>query len=403
MWRLLPIAIRNIGRNRRRSAITLAAIAAGTAAAIFLNGFAAGLLETLTARLVEGSVGAVQLHRVGFLQAEEEPLKLDLAEDAALVARLRAVPGVRGVTGRLTFEALVGNGLQSTMAMVTAVDPAHEAEVCPGRWTNAHVRGLEVGGEGGVIGRALSQGLGVVEAGQLQLLATSQPGTPNILDLKVQGVAGTTTPLESKRGIVVPLAFAQELLRMPGRVTEYAVGAERVEESDELAARLRLVVGPGIQVSSWGDLLPQVRDGLQLIGGVLAFVTAVLLALVITGIANTMLMSVHERVREIGTMLAVGVRRGQIVVLFIAEAMVLGLMGGLAGGAAGATLVAVLHARGVPVTPPGSDVPALIRPYVAPSFVLAAAAIAVAGALVAALYPAWRASKLAPVDALRSV
>ncbi len=117
-----------------------------------------------------------------------------------------------------------------------------------------------------------------------------------------------------------------------------------------------------------------------------------------------MLMSVFERVREIGTMLAVGMRRRQVLTIFLVEATVLGLLGGVGGVVLGSTIVRAIAARGIPmsmVVNSGSH--SVLRPELSPSFVVLTLVVAVVGALGAAAWPAWRASRLNPVDALRSV
>lgn len=114
-----------------------------------------------------------------------------------------------------------------------------------------------------------------------------------------------------------------------------------------------------------------------------------------------MLMSVYERVREIGTMLAVGVRRWQIMLLFLWEAVALGLFGGLGGSAAGYLLVRWLGWRGVTLRPPGGEL-TIIRPNVGFGFLCAVVGFAVVSTVLAALYPARKAARLRPVDALRA-
>src|SRR4029077_7513004 len=131
---------------------------------------------------------------------------------------------------------------------------------------------------------------------------------------------------------------------------------------------LRVTVGEAYEVTTWKELAPTTRDRVRILGSLLVFVSLVLLLLVASGIVNTMLMSVYERVREIGTMLAVGVRRRQVTALFLWEALPLGLGGALVGTAAGWAIIRRFGARGLLISPPGSDTPSWLHPYIETSF-----------------------------------
>jgi putative ABC transport system permease protein len=188
---------------------------------------------------------------------------------------------------------------------------------------------------------------------------------------------------------------------MQGRVTEYVLGVRDLSGVDEIAEGLRKVVGADYQITTWRDVDPATRDRTLAVRWILGFVALVLSLLVATGIVNTMLMSVYERVREIGTMLAVGVKRRQVMMLFVWEAVGLGLIGSCVGVSAGVALIAVLGRRGLSIRPPGSDVSVLF-PHVSWAFVGLVVAFAVVGAVASAVYPARRAAKLRPVEALRA-
>src|SRR5262249_39283155 len=152
---------------------------------------------------------------------------------------------------------------------------------------------------------------------------------------------------------------------------------------------------------TWRDVDPMTRDRTTVIRWVLGFVALVLFLLVATGIVNTMLMSVYERVREIGTMLAVGVKRRQVMMLFLWEALALGLCGSCGGASLGLAVVAFLGRRGVSIRPPGSDA-SVMFPHVSWAFLGLLVVFALVGTVGAALYPSRKAAKLRPVEALRA-
>src|SRR2546428_5401287 len=123
-------------------------------------------------------------------------------------------------------------------------------------------------------------------------------------------------------------------------------------------------------------------------------IAMVLFIIALTVIGNTMLMSVFERVREIGTLLAVGVRRRQVLQLFVLEAAVLGIIGGIAGAAVGRVVLFAISARGIPLEMPGTSGIELLQPTVSPLFVAGAVVVATLGAMIASALPALRAARL---------
>ncbi len=400
---ILRLAARNLLRNRRRTAVTLAGLILGVAAALLLQGFIAALLGFLGAAVVDARLGAIQVHKAGHLEADTNALDFALRQDPQLEKLILSVPGVVAVAPRLSFEGAIGNGAQSTLALVTAVDPQPEALVCKARFANVRGKALASSTAAeGVLGMKLAIGLRAETGSDLQLLATAKSGQPNLLDLKMTGDVPSLTEMDARRLVMVPLAFAQQLLDMPGMITEYAVAVEHQDEADEVAALLRLKLGPQYEVLTWLDLLPQLRSLLGLLRAVMRGVVVVLLILLTTAVANTMWMSVHERVREIGTMMALGSRRQWILRLLVAEAAVLGLLGASLGSAVGSTLLAVLNHRGVTFSAPGADVASTLHPYVSAAAVVGTLAVVVLATLVAAAGPAWRASKLTPVECLRA-
>jgi putative ABC transport system permease protein len=302
---------------------------------------------------------------------------------------------------------MVSNGSESTMFLATAIDPDNEYQVCPRRRTRVAAGSSPLTGAAGhgtdaLVGQTLADAMGAHLGSSLVMQAAgpNSKGT-NALDINVSGFLPTLSLIESKRMATVTLPFAQNLLRMDGQVTEYAVGVEPLNQVDEVAARLGAALGSEYEVTTWKQVDVNTYERTKVLRWVLFFVALILFLLVATGIVNTMMMSVYERVREIGTMLAVGVRRWQITLMFLEEAAALGFVGTILGLAVGVAIVAFLSARGVPIKPPGGDL-SIIHPSVDLKFLITVAVFAITGTVFAAVYPAWRASRLRPVEALRA-
>ena len=403
LLQILYLALRNLSRNKRRSIITALAVLFGCAAIVALQGINNGFVANLIEMTVESKHGAVQVFAKGYI-GSDDPLKRSLPHDPNLLRRIESVPGVQAVAPRIAFDGMVNNGSESTMFMATAIDPEREYKVCPKRLTRVSPgsQPLQPGREGdALIGKTLAESLGADKGATLVMQAAGPHASTNALDVEISGFLPTQSVAESKRMATVRLRFAQELLRMNGQVSEYTIGISNLAQADQVASAVRAALGPEYEVTTWADLDPATKTRVGSVLYVMLFIGGVLFLLVATGIVNTMLMSVYERVREIGTMLALGVRRWQVTVLFLAEALLLGLMSSALGVALGYGIVAGVFRKGFSIRPPGGDV-TTIYPHIDGQFLLIVVGFALAGTMLAALYPAWKAARLRPVDALRA-
>ncbi len=408
MLTLLRLAFRNIQRNRSRSALTLGAIFFGVAMTLVLSGFGNGLGVLMSNDVIRAKVGAIQIHRRGYADVRDnQPLKLDMPQSGALVDAIRAVPGVVAASPRIVFGGLVNNGRDGTMFVGRGVDPVGEYQALP--WAGNDVQGTRITTghrSGAVLGAELARALGAqVGSAALSVQASTQGGQQNALDLEVAGTVDNANAFESKRLMDVPLAYAQELLRMPGRVTEWVVGVADVRDIDGVAGALRAALGADYEIETWKVLRPNIADVIRFQSVIVGIVSVVFLVIVVFGVVNTMVMSVLERTREIGTMMAVGMRRARISLLFVIEAATLAVIGGGLGAAVARGVVWGLTASGgIKMAAPGQTVERYHLVPVIPDGVITTALLgAVAGAIVAALYPAWKAARLRPVEALRAL
>ena len=403
MRRLSIIAVRNVLRNKRRSLFSAMAMIIGVAFVVFLNGFFNGFIGVVIRESVEGRTGALQIHHRGFLTAQSDPLKLDMPSDPAFVARIRAVPGVTAIAPRINFEGLLNNGSVANVIVGLGVDPREEYVVCPWR------KGVEVDGslspdatDQMLVGAELAESMELAPGASVTLLSATQRGASNALDASVKGRIDSPVPFASKRSLVVPLAFAQSLLKMPGRVTEYAVAIDRLDDAELVKQRLQTALGAEFEVHTWDERDTNAATFVGRLRAIVTLVTSVLFVLMLTFIVNAMLAAVYERVREIGTMLAVGVRRSQVLRMFLVEAMTLGLAASVLGSLLGTAAVLYFGHHGIVLQPPGTK-PATLYPFVSFASLSFAIFVSVAGAVLAALYPAFKASRLRPVEALRAV
>lgn len=404
---LFRIAVRNVRGNRRRAALAGIAILLGVLAVTTLRGMLNGVQAALRSEAIASQLGALQIHRAGYMtQVFGTPLDLDLAYDDAFLKKLAQVDNVKAVAPRIGFGAMVSTGDSTTFAMMTAIDPVLDAKVCPMRYERlssgelpsaAHPDGLVLSAE---LARRIGAKVEAGDVGRVAVLTNDRDGSLNAVDTRLVGLNGLprSPGLETRLGIVA-LAHAQELLRMPGRATEIAVAVHDLDRLEETRTALLAVLGKEYEVSTWPELARPVADATALQDEILKLITAILLVVALVGVVNTMLMSVLERTREIGVMMALGMRRQAIVLLFVMEAAVINVAAAIPGLLAAFGVLAILEKADVHFQAPGGGV-LHIHPVVLARDIEVVLLVVVLGALGAAIFPALRAAKLRPVEAL---
>src|SRR6185436_16566014 len=262
-----------------------------------------GLQRALVTNLADGNTGALQVHRAGYMKnVVSAPLSLDFPADE-VTAKIREVPGVAATAGRIMFSGMVSAGEETIFMAAFALDPVAERVVTPLR-----EQVFEPGArffalpntDGIVLTTDLARSVGLKLGDEASLLAPDRDGVLSGEPAHVAALMNLALPGERKLGLV-PLAMAQRLLKMEGRVTEIAVAVTPIERADEVAAALRAHLGDRYEVHTWAQVAIFVRQAMERQNFVIKVIAYAFLLLMLLGVANTMLMSVIERTREIGT------------------------------------------------------------------------------------------------------
>jgi len=403
------IALRGIARNPRRTALTLGALGSGLAAYLFLDALSQGFYLQMRNNTTDMLAGHVQLEVRGF--RDEYDAKLGLTAPDLLLAEVRASAGVVAATARLQAQAMVSSPRKTEPVMLYGVDPIHEPQV-----TRLHrfVRDGEylsnAGGNEVVIGRKLAERLKVRLKDKIVVTAPAADKSLGQMALRVRGIFETDNDLLDRYTILVNLGAARELLAVPAGATSLVARLHDMTEAERIRTVLAtLPMAANEQVVTWQQMLPEVVQMLEVLRVNLVVVLTVVFAIVALSVTNTLLMAVLERRREFGMQLALGTEPRQIVRTVLYESLVLGALGLLAGFLIGAAIVAYYHAFGFDLTAYASGMKAMpgMTGVVYPTLVAGEVWLPVAAlfvtSLIAALYPAWRASRLDPVVALRHV
>lgn len=412
---LFRLALRNLGRHRRRTALSISVLALGVLTLVLTRGMMNGVQRVNRSMLVDATFGALQVHRAGYFEVlDASPLTLDFDDSPELRARVLAVPGVRALSPRIHFAGVLSLPDEGdapgafTHLMLTAVDPALERAALPrrGEWVSAWPESAEAPEL--VIDRQLAAAMGLLEATGAgvpeekwpAVLAPDREEALNGAALKVRGHLGSGLPGD-RRAALVTLGPAQALLRMPGRVTEYAVAVHALDALEETRGALAAALGPDFEVHRFDALMPMLDDLERGQNGFALVLSLIVIGVVLLVVANALLMTVMDRVREIGALLAMGMRRRAVVELFAAEAALLGAAGGALGVLLGMAAVTALAAVGLEVPAPGAELAQRIEPSITAGWLGFAFGLAVSGAVGAALWASRTVTRLSPAEALR--
>ena len=397
----LKFALQNTLRNRRRSLVTVAIAALGTAAILLAGGFALFTYQALAQAAARSTGHLIVGLPAQFTKDEDTPLQHGLDNHAALSAALLADPEVRQVLPRVAFTGLISNGDKSTVMIATGVEPDSEFAV-KGPFLNM-VAG-EVLGSGAkqaevMLGEGLAKSLKAAPGSSLTLLASTTDGALNALDVTVKGVFSTGVPDIDKRLVYTDIATAQRLLNTT-RVSTLGVFLKRMEATD--AAQQRIArLNPKLTVQTWLDqafFYRSVRALYNRIFGALGLIIGVIVVFVVT---NAMAMAIIERTREIGTLRALGTLPSQLLRTLALEGMVLGGVGALVGAllALGISLLLYLVPVQMP-PPPGSSRGYPLNIEIDPALYLSTVLAMVVLAMLASAWIARRTVHTPVVDAL---
>jgi putative ABC transport system permease protein len=411
MTHFLSLAFRNVFRNRRRTAMTMVIVSGGVTALLLAGGFFALMFTGIRENTIQNGLGHLQIYNADFFTKEERrTLDNGLADYASVIETAQGLPHVKGLAPRIEFFGMVSNGQKSPTYMAQAVDPAAEErmgfrpKIQSGR--NLSVDPSVVANEV-ILGAGLARSLDVKPGDGLTMLAVTGGGALNGIDVEVVGTFTQGFKEIDDRALRLTVPAAQQLLQT-NRVTKLVVGLDNTDFTDASHAALvaRLAQGPrrDVTVKKWPELATVYQQVRLMFGAIFLFMCTLVVFMVVVSTANTMLMAMFERTREIGTMLALGTPRTWILALFLVEGLLTGLLGAALGLAGGNTLIALINAAKIqiPTLPGNSEGFALAILHV-PGLMIAASMLVILTLAAASVIPAIRAARLRIVESLAHV
>ncbi len=415
MFDVLKIAGRNLSRYRRRTVLTLLLITIGMVAVLLFISVTGSFKATMVGQITDSVLGHLEVHRRGYV-ASIDNLPLNLNMQPAAVAKveqaLAQVGDVQTWSPRVKFGGMYSNFVETTSVRVNGVDPDREAATVPllaGRIVEGRKDGPLVARGGILIPALLARGMKTKVGDTVVLVATNRDGSVNGKTFVVRGVLDSISG-PGGRDSYIHIDDARELLRMKEpEVSEIAIRLKDPALLDRTEARLKQALEgqvnkegkPVLEVHSWADLSPFANLA-RMIDLMTVFIKIVLVSIVLVSVMNVMVMAVYERIREIGTIAAIGTPPRRILSLFLAEGLLLGLIGTAVGTVISLALIYALDIWQVHFVF-GQQQDLVLMPRIGVIEVVTIAAMVLGVAVLASLQPAWKASRLDPIDALRHV
>jgi len=410
-WR---IAVRNLGRNPRRTALSVSALAFGFAAAVVMVAVSDGMTAEMIDNGTEILSGQVQLHARDYLPERDTYATIGGADGTNLDSLVRAVaalPGVTGAAPRVYGGGLLSAGARTIAVQLAGMDPAREHGVS--RVLQAIVAGAAPlpGSRAIAVGEESARKLGVHPGDTLVVVAPAADGSLGNDLYQVSGVFHTGLAELDQGFAVLPLPALQALLALdPGRVHEIALtvrdpwAAPAVAEALSSAPALASL---DLAVEPWTVFRPELAQYARLARAWNGLIIAIVFLMAIFGVTNTLLMSTFERRREFAVEGALGAGRGAIARTVVYEGLLLGAVSLAVGGVLAAAVVywwrtAPLDLSGLvgAFTVSGALVRPVLRTVPSWQTPIQAAVALLLTSLLAALYPAFRATRVPPGDAL---
>ena len=402
---LLSLAWRNIWRNKRRSLIIIVAIAVGLLCGLFASAVMFGMGESLINSTIDRDLGHIQIHTETF---EDDKLLTDtIPSSIKILSEIKSQPNVIGASARLNVEGMISSATSSGGVRITGIIPDDESKV-----TSVHnqiVAGSYFESEDAnqiLLGNKLAENLGIRERSKVVLSFQGLDGTIIYGAFRVTGIFRTESTMFDRSTIFIREDDILTLLDSEPIYHEIAIRVNSVQNVDTVYSNLTKSFNH-LSVQSWKELAPELKLMDEMIGLQLNIFLGVILFALLFGITNTMLMSVLERVREFGVLMAIGMKRKRVFSMIIFETIMLSLIGGIIGMILASITVTYFGYAGINLsafTAGFSEwgLSSILYPVLPISFYFSITIMILFTSVFSAIYPAIKAIKLKPATAIRT-
>ncbi len=415
MGNLFKIALRNLFRYKRRTMLTSSLITIGVMAVLLFVAISGAFKGMMISQITDSMLGHLQVHRKGYVASIDNlPLHLNLTtKDLNTIEKeLDAIDGIEAYSPRIKFGGMFSNFEETTNVRLNGVDPARELATAPllakrllkGKETAVLIKSGEI-----LVPELLAKGMKVKLGDTIVVVATNRDGSVNAKTFTVSGILeGISGP--GGRDGYIHIEDAKEILRISGNeANEYAVRLKNPGQLDTIKEQLVAALSgnvnkqgmPRFETHTWEKLSPFYNIA-RMIDLMTFFIRIMLISIVLVSVMNVMIMAVFERIKEIGTIAAIGTPPAKILGLFLIEGLSLGVLGAGIGSALSVAMIFILQANPLSFDF-GRQKGLLLTPTVDTSEIVIVSLLVIAISTLASLQPAFKASRMEPITAMRQV
>ena len=402
---LISLAWKNIWRNKKRSLIIISAITFGLWGGLFSSAIMVGMMESMVETSISRDLSHIQIHKIDY-EKDKDILNF-IPDGMGVLENVRLVTGVQAAAGRTKIMGMAASPSSSYGVVITGIIPEDSKQVTDvyskvfeGTYFESEKKNQII------IGKKLAARLNLKLRSKIILSFQNLEGGIAYIACRVVGIFKTSSSLFDEMNVFVRQPDLFRILESDPIIHEIAIRAQTVENIDLIKGQLQSSF-TNLQIESWADIAPELAYISQTTGIYMYIFVGIIIFALLFGITNTMLMSVVDRIRELGVLIAIGMKKSKVFIMIVLEALLLSLTGGLCGIAIGILTIAYYGNVGIDLTAISVSLEsfgatAILYPFLPAIMYVVLTIMIIIAANIAALLPAWKATHLVPSEAIRS-